>query len=307
MGLDTRDDAGVYQVRDDLALVQTVDFFTPIVDDPYDFGQIAVANALSDAYAMGATPLTALNIVGFPIATLDRALLAGILKGGWEKAREAGVAILGGHSVKDPEVKYGMAVTAVVHPERIIRNSTARPGDLLILTKPIGTGILATALKNELLEEELLELITASMKQLNKTAAEVMPEYRVTACTDVTGYGLLGHLHEMMEGSRTSALLSAEKIPLFPKVLEYSSRGQVPGGLKENKRYLEPFLSLASDLDGNVYNALCDPQTSGGLLISVPAELAESCVRHLRDSGLQSAGIIGEVTDRREKSIVVEK
>ncbi len=306
VGIETHDDAGVYQLNDELAIIQTIDFFTPVVDDPYDYGQIAVANSLSDIYAMGGTPLTALNIVGFPITTLDKKNLAYIIKGGWDKAREAGVTILGGHSVKDPEVKYGLAVTALAHPEKIIRNSTARPGDMLILTKPLGTGILTTALKNEKLPDDLLKVVTVVMKRLNKTAAEVMVRHRVTACTDVTGFGLLGHLYEMMIGSRTTVKLDTAAIPLLPEVLKYAEMKQIPGGLKENRSYLQEFVDAPEGFNPHLLNVLYDPQTSGGLLFAVPAEEAEACVKHLWEAGESDARVIGEIIPAETKPIILE-
>lgn len=305
MGIETHDDAGVYMVNDQLALIQTIDFFTPIVDDPYDYGQIAVANSLSDVYAMGATPLTALNIVGFPIETLDKKNLAYIIKGGWEKALEAGVTILGGHSVKDPEIKYGLAVTAFAHPNQIIRNNTARPGDVLILTKPLGTGILMTALKNEKLPEDLLAEATQVMKRLNRMAAEVMKEHRVTACTDVTGFGLLGHLYEMMVGSGTSVRLVPSDLPLLPGTLEFSAKKQIPGGLKENRAYLRKFVSVPDKFDADLLNVLFDPQTSGGLLFTVPPEEADACVAHLHREGEKEAAIIGEILPAQDYQILL--
>ncbi len=306
MGIETHDDAGVYKLNDDLALIQTIDFFTPVVDDPYDYGQIAVVNSLSDIYAMGATPLTALNVVGFPITTLDKINLAYIIKGGWDKAREAGVAILGGHSVKDPEVKYGLAVTAIAHPDKIIRNNTARPGDALILTKPLGTGILTTALKNEMLPDDLLKIVTDTMKRLNKTASEVMRQHGVTACTDVTGFGLLGHLYEMMVGSGTTAQLDTASIPLLPEVLTFAEKKQIPAGLKENRQFLTDFVQVPDNMNPHLLNELFDPQTSGGLLITVPESEADACVSHLRESGDVNASVIGKIISAHAKPIILE-
>lgn len=303
VGIGTHDDTGVVQISDDLAIMQTIDFFTPVVDDPYDYGQIAVANSLSDIYAMGATPLCALNVVGFPIATMDKKILAQILKGGWEMAQEANVLIIGGHSVKDPEIKYGLAVTALTHPLKIIKNSTARAGDKLILTKPLGTGILTTALKNEKLPPHLLEQVTTSMKELNQAASQIMLKHQVHACTDVTGFGLLGHLLEMMQGSGTSALLQSENISFLPQVLSYIEQKQVPGGLKENLNYITPYLEIPPGFNQTMLKALCDPQTSGGLLISLPAETASSCLKELHRNNITAASIIGGVIERGEKKI----
>ena len=305
VGIGTHDDAGVVQISEDLAIMQTIDFFTPVVDDPYDYGQIAVANSLSDIYAMGAKPLCALNVVGFPIATMNKKILALILKGGWEMARKANVLIIGGHSVKDPEIKYGLAVTALIHPKKIIKNSTARVGDQLILTKPLGTGILTTALKNEKLSPSLLKKVTAKMKELNRTASEIMLKHQVNACTDVTGFGLLGHLYEMMRASGTSTLLKPENIPLLPQVLSLIDQKQVPGGLRENLTYLTPFLDIPAKFSQTMLKALCDPQTSGGLLMSLPAETVSSCLAELHQSDISAASIIGEVIEKQEKSIIL--
>jgi len=298
VGLDTRDDAGVFRISEDLALVQTIDFFTPVVDDPYDYGQIAVANSLSDIYAMGAKPLTALNVVGFPIATMDKKILAQIILGGYEKVKEAGVALLGGHSVKDPEIKFGLAVTALADPKKIVRNNTAQTGDKLILTKPLGAGILTTALKYDRLPDALLEKVTAVMKKLNRIASEVMLRHSVTACTDITGFGFLGHLYEMMAGSKKSARIFTSQIPLFPNVSDYVIKENLPGGLKENRRFLEPFINIPHDFDERNLNLMCDPQTSGGLLFTAPAEHADSCLQELHDLGETDSRIVGEITEK---------
>lgn len=305
VGIETHDDGGVFRIFEDLAMVQTVDFFTPVVDDPYDFGSIAAANSLSDIYAMGATPRTALNILGYPNTVVDTQTVARIILGGYEKAREAGTAILGGHSVKDPELKYGLAVTGFVSPGEILRNSTAQAGDALALTKPIGSGILTTALKNERLTDDILAIITASMKQLNKAASEAMKRCGAHACTDVTGYGLLGHLYEMAEGSGLSARIETARVPRFPAALEFARNGSIPGGLKENRRFLQPHLRLAPGLDEAMINILHDPQTSGGLLIALPPEKAEALVRDLRENNSTEAAIIGEMLPRGETAIEV--
>lgn len=305
VGLETNDDAGVIRISEDLAMIQTVDFFTPIVDDPYDYGQIAAANSLSDIYAMGGVPRTALNILGFPNTVVDKKTVSQIILGGYEKAREAGVAILGGHSVKDPELKFGLAVTGFISPDEILRNSTARVGDALVLTKRIGTGILTTALKNEKLPEELLRIITDSMKQLNKEASEAMKRHNAHACTDITGYGLLGHLFEVVKGSGVSARIEASKILLFPSVLDFALAGNIPGGLKENRAFLKPHLKVAPGIDDAMVNVLHDPQTSGGLLISLPPENAEALVRELTENSGIDAAIIGEILPKNENAIEV--
>lgn len=305
VGIDTHDDGGVFRISEDLAMVQTVDFFTPIVDDPYDFGAIAAANSLSDIYAMGGTPRTALNILGYPNTVVNTQTVAQIILGGYEKAREAGVAILGGHSVKDPELKFGLAVTGFVSPGEILRNSTARAGDALALTKPVGTGVLTTALKNERLPEDILATITAAMKQLNKTASEAMKRHGAHACTDVTGYGLLGHLYEMAEGSGLSARIESARVPLFSAALEFARGGSIPGGLKENRAFLKPYIRIAPGVDEALVNLLHDPQTSGGLLIALPPEKTQELVRDLKENSGIEAAIIGEMLPRGETAIKV--
>lgn len=305
VGLDTKDDAGVIRISEDLAMIQTVDFFTPIVDDPYDYGQIAAANSLSDIYAMGGVPRTALNILGFSNTVVNNKIVSQIILGGYQKAHEAGVAILGGHSVKDPELKFGMAVTGFISPNEIVRNSTARAGDALVLTKRIGTGILATALKNEKLPEELLRIITASMKQLNKEASEAMKRHNAHACTDITGYGLMGHLFELVKGSGVSAKIEASKILMFPSVLDFAEAGNIPGGLKENRAFLKPHLKIAPGIDDAMVNVLHDPQTSGGLLIALSPANAAALARDLRENSGIDAAIIGEILPKGDAAIEV--
>ena len=302
--MDAPDDAGIFRISDDIGMIQTVDFFTPIVDDPYDFGQIAAANSLSDIFAMGGKPATALNIVGFPDTRLDTEVLAQILLGGYDKAKEAGVSILGGHSVKDPELKYGLAVTGFIHPDKIIRNNTARPGDRLILTKPLGTGILTTALKNGKLSDELLKLITQKMKRLNKNAAEAMKKFGANACTDVTGYGFIGHLHEMTAGSGVTARIELNAVPLLPDCVRLAKKRKVPGGLKDNRKFAAAFVRPANHLDSAAMDVLFDPQTSGGLIISLPADNAELCLKALIENG-EDAAIVGEIVPRGETEIEV--
>jgi selenide,water dikinase len=291
----TSDDAGVFRLRDDLAIVNTVDFFTPIVDDPYTFGAIAATNSLSDVYAMGGEPKTALNVVCFPQKDLDREILVEILRGGVEKADEAGVAVVGGHTVDDPEVKYGMAVTGVIDPRRVVRNVGAAPGDELLLSKPLGTGILATALKREKLGGKAYEAAVRSMATLNKGAAEAMLRYDVHAATDVTGFGLLGHAHEMAFGSGVTLEIEAEALPLLPDLDRLVADGHLTGGCKRNRAYLEGKVSVAATVITPLREAAYDPQTSGGLLISLPAVQAASLLADLRRSGLESARRIGRV------------
>lgn len=305
VGIDSRDDAGVFQISEDLALVQTVDFFSPIVDDPYDYGQIAAANSLSDIYAMGGEPLTALCVVGFPINTLDKHILRDILRGGLDKAQEAGVSILGGHSVRDPEIKYGLAVTALMSPRDIVRNNTPDVGDHLILTKALGTGVLSTALKRENLSSQMLKLITDTMKQLNRQASKIMREHQVSACTDVTGFGLLGHLYEMTLQRDISAKIYADQVPILPEVIERVERQEVPGGLKANRKYISNFVEVRNLQNDALFSTLCDPQTSGGLLFTVPPSESTKCLQKLHAHGITNAAIIGEITEHQGKPLIL--
>jgi selenide,water dikinase len=239
VGLDRADDAGVYRVTDDIALIQTVDFFTPIVDDPYWFGQIAAANALSDVYAMGGVPKTAMNLVAFPLKQMDLSVLRQIIQGGLDKLREAHVVLVGGHSVEDDELKYGLSVTGFIHPDRVLTKKNLRPGDRLILTKPLGTGVVNTAIKGGLASKEITDRVTRLMAELNRIAAEVMGRYPVHACTDITGFGLLGHLAEMVVDSGLGVRLKAESIPILPQALEYAGMGLFPAGAYKNREFRE--------------------------------------------------------------------
>ncbi|GAA0431014.1 selenide, water dikinase SelD [Lentibacillus halophilus] len=296
VGLNTSDDAGVYKLTDDLALVQTVDFFTPIVDDPYAFGQIAAANAISDVYAMGGTPITALNIVAYPISTLDESILADILHGAGDKLEEANVSLAGGHSIDDQEPKFGLAVTGTVAPENIKTNSGAKPGDKLILTKPIGVGIMSSSLKKDLLNQEEIDRVTDVMTTLNKTAAETMHDYHVHASTDVTGFGLLGHASEIASGSHVDIRIHSASVPVLPRVKQLADAGSVPGGTKNNYDHILDIVTFPADTDQLDKWILCDAVTSGGLLISVDNNDAEALLRELREKGTESS-IIGSVTD----------
>jgi len=304
VGTETSDDAGVYKLTDELALVQTVDFFTPIVDDPYAFGQVAAANALSDVYAMGGKPTTVLNLVAFPIAKLDRSVLADILRGAGDKVREAGATLVGGHSIDDNEPKFGLAVTGTIHPDRVLTNAGAKPGDRLILTKPIGVGILTTAIKRDKLSPEEIERVTAVMATLNRRAAETMEGYPVHACTDVTGFGLLGHALEMAKGSGTGIVIDQPQVPVLPRAKALAADGVVPGGTKNNYRHVEPSVDFAPELDELDRYVLCDAVTSGGLLISVAGDRAEALHAALREAGVEAA-LIGAVTDAHPGRIVV--
>jgi selenide,water dikinase len=297
VGLETSDDAGVYQLTDEIALVQTVDFFTPIVDDPFAFGQIAVANALSDVYAMGGTPLTAMNLVAFSTKTLSPAILKEILLGGLSKLEEAGVALVGGHTVDDPEIKYGLSVTGIVHPAKILTNAKARPGDWLVLTKPLGTGIVSTALKGGMASEEAVRKSVGSMMALNRRASEVMRAFDAHACTDVTGFGFIGHAQEMARGSGVGMVVRAREVPLFPEALDYAKSGLIPGGAYSNRQFFSCCVDLESDVPPLLVDLLYDPQTSGGLLISIPPEKAEGLVTALKEEGGKASAIVGEVVE----------
>jgi selenide,water dikinase len=304
VGLETSDDAGVFRLTEDIALVQTVDFFTPIVDDPYLFGQIAAANALSDIYAMGAKPLTVLNIVGFPIKRLERTILADILRGAGDKVRESGATLVGGHSIDDQEPKFGLACTGIVHPDRIRTNSGAQAGDRLILTKPIGVGIQTTAIKKELLTEEQLDRLISVMATLNRTAAEVMEKYSVHACTDVTGFGLLGHAAEMANGSDVSLVIRLADVPILPGTRTLAEQGIVPGGTKANHRWLSGTVQYDKSIDELDQWILCDAVTSGGLLLSVAPDEAQQLVADMREQGVDAVEI-GYVTDRMSPYIQI--
>jgi selenide,water dikinase len=296
VGLDVSDDAGVYRLTDEIALIQTLDFFTPIVDDPFDFGRIAAANSLSDVYAMGGRPLTAMNIVCFPIKEMDNKVLRSILEGGLETLKRADTILVGGHSVEDPELKYGLSVTGIVHPQKFLTNAGARPGDLLILTKPLGTGILATALKADMLEGDATRRITELMATLNKDAAQAMEGLKINACTDITGFGLLGHGLEMASASNVGIRIHAEKVPVIPETIEFASMGLVPAGSYTNQKFCSKQLQVDDTVDPLLIDIFSDPQTSGGLLISVPKDIAPSLVERLTEKKTPAASIIGEVS-----------
>jgi selenide,water dikinase len=303
VGHATNDDAGVYQLSDDLALVQTVDFFTPVVDDPYDFGRIAAANALSDVYAMGGKPLTALNIAAFPVETLGTEVLARILEGGAAVAAEAGVVIVGGHTIKDDEPKYGLAITGTIAPSRVVRNGGARPGDLLLLSKPVGTGVLTTARKRDLIDDAALQPAIDQMVRLNDRAARAMLAHGAHGATDVTGYGLIGHAGEMARASRVALAIDARRVPLFEGVLALIARDAVPGGTRDNLAEHAAFTTYADDVGEALRIALSDAQTSGGLLIAIPRDGAQRVLDELADLG--TAAVIGEVLDGPPGTVIV--
>jgi len=305
VGYSTGDDAAVYRIADDRAMVVTADFFTPIVDDPYDFGRIAAANALSDIYAMGARPLFALNLVGFPRRLLGEGILETILRGGGEVAREAGVPILGGHSLDDQEPKYGMVAVGEVHPDRMVTNAGARPGDVLVLTKPIGSGVIATAIKAGKAPKAVVDGAVAVMATLNRAPAEAMTKAGANAATDVTGFGLLGHLHRMLLASGVAAHLRASDVPLLDGARALAEAGHVPGGTKRNLADLAAHVAFAPAVDGTTRTLLGDAQTSGGLLISLPADRLATLLHEI--GGLAPvAAVIGSVRAGTAGGVEVE-
>lgn len=295
-GMEHAEDAGVYRLTDDIAIVQTVDFFTPIVDDPYTFGQVAAVNALSDVYAMGGRPLTAMNIVCFPVRKMAMAILQQILLGGLSKMREAGVLLVGGHSVEDDELKYGLSVTGVVHPQKVLKNRGARVGDRLILTKPIGTGIASTALKAGMAGEELIAKSIRCMTTLNKNAAELATATPgVHACTDVTGFGFLGHACEIVTDSGVGMQIDAAAVPFFPEIRDLAEEGIAPAGLYRNRNFRISMIDRAANVPEWLVDILFDPQTAGGLLIALDADQADGLVAKMRTCGLSDAAIVGEI------------
>ncbi len=306
MGIERAEDAGVYKLSEELAIVQTLDFFTPVVDDPYIFGQVTAANALSDVYAMGGRPLTAMNIVCFPVETMDMSILQEILAGGLDKMREAGVTLVGGHSVEDQELKYGLSITGIIHPAKVILNTGARAGDKLLLTKPLGTGIINTALKGGLADEGAVSRVIECMVTLNRKASELMMEVDVHACTDVTGFGLLGHACEMIEGTDVGMVIHSDRVPFFPEAKEFAEMGLVPGGLHRNREFRMNMVEIDPQVPNYLADILFDPQTSGGLLISVPGQEADMLLQRMREEGIEEAALIGEITAEPKGTITVK-
>ena len=304
VGFETADDAGVYQLSPELALVQTVDFFTPIVDDPYTFGQIAAANSLSDVYAMGGRPISALSIVGFPHTGRDVEILEAILQGGLAKMQEAGCTVIGGHSIGDEEIKFGYAVTGVINPQRVWKNVGARPGDRLILTKRLGTGVIATALKQDSAAKDAVDAAILSMCTLNRAGMELALPWEVHAATDVTGFGLLGHAREMAVGSKVSFAIDSGKIEFLPEARELAQKDFLPGGLKRNQEFIGGCVEFAPGVPEDIRNLLFDPQTSGGLLLSVASKDATRLLESLSASGVE-AQQIGEVIEKTHHLIQV--
>lgn len=302
VGIEGFEDAGVYRISDSVAIVQTIDFFTPIVNDPYSFGQIAAANALSDIYAMGAVPKTALNMVCFSPKKFGLSVLKDIIRGGIDKVREAGVSLLGGHSVDDEEIKYGLAITGTVHPDKVILNEGARPDDVLILTKPLGTGILNTGIKGNMLGEDSIRRLIGVMAMLNKKASDVMLSVRTHAATDVTGFGLAGHLKEMIK-ENIGVRLFAHRLPYFPEATELASSGFVPGGLYRNRDFYREHVSAQSD--GFIYDIVFDPQTSGGLLMAIDAGDLEAFETKAAEVGLEY-WVIGTFVEEPRGKIMLD-
>jgi selenide,water dikinase len=299
------DDAGVYRLSDDAAMVLTVDFFTPIVDDAYDYGRVAATNSLSDVYAMGGRPVVALNVAGFPENKIPAEVLGEIIRGGADVARAAGVSIVGGHTVNDAEVKYGLAVIGLIDPRRVVRNAGAHAGDVLILTKPIGTGVLATALKKRALSPERTRALVDSMTQLNAEASSLMLEHDPHACTDITGYGLIGHSNEMAEASNVTIMLRAASVPFLEGARESAEQGHLTGGGNATRRFLKERVRIAPSVDETTAALLFDPQTSGGLLIAVAPAHADALLAKLRKHHPHAA-VVGECVARRDDAIIVE-
>lgn len=304
VGYNKADDAGVFRINDRQALVQTVDFFPPIVDDAYNFGLIAAANALSDIYAMGGTPITALSIVGFP-SNLEAGILTDILRGGSEKIEEAGAVVIGGHSIKDKELKYGLAVTGLVDPQRVMTNAGARPGDKLYLTKPLGTGLITTGIKHSRVGSQLATVVMKQMAQLNRKAAGLMLKFRANAATDITGYGLLGHAYEMAAASNVSIRIFSRLLPLLPEALELAAAGMIPGGAMANREFLENKYTLAGSIEPNLEHVLFDPQTSGGLFISIAEQVSRQFENELERESV-FAQLVGQVETPGKFPLIVE-
>jgi len=306
VGLERADDAGVYRISEDLALVQTLDFFPPMVDDPYSFGRIAAANALSDIYAMGGTPKTAMNIVAFPAKTLDISILRAVIEGGLHTLREAGVVLVGGHTVDDHELKYGLSVTGFIHPEQILTKKSLRAGDQLILTKPLGTGIVCTAIKAGMAGAEVTDRVIRAMATLNRDAALTMRDYSVSACTDITGFGFLGHLAEMVVDSGQGVRIRSSSVPMYQEALEWADMGLIPAGAYNNRNFRGTFVTFQEGIPQTLQDILFDPQTSGGLLIAVSSGEARDLLKALIARGMTDTAIVGEVIEKPKDMIIVE-
>jgi len=304
VGFDTSDDAAVYRVSDELALIQTVDIFPPVVDDPFDYGRIAAANALSDVYAMGGSPKLAMNILCIP-EDLEQEVTLEILRGGYDRCKEAGAVICGGHTIKDEEPKYGLCVSGFVDPAKVLKNSEVKPGDVLILTKALGTGILNTAMKADLISKEAAKAVTESMATLNKAAAEIMVKYPVHSVTDVTGFGLAGHSYEMAKGSGVTITIDSKSLPILPQAYEMAQMGIIPSGAYGNREWISCGAAEETDVDLALTDVLYDPQTSGGLLIAIPEKDGQKLLRELRES-IPVASVVGYAEERHGKPIIIK-
>ncbi len=300
------DDCAVYKINESTAIVQTVDFFTPVVDDPFVFGQIAAANSLSDIYAMGADPVTALNLVGFPVEKIDKGVLKEILRGGMDKMAEAGVCLVGGHSIDDQEIKYGLAVTGLIHPEKILTKQGARTGDAVLITKPLGMGIISTALKADMASASSVRDITRAMTTLNKTAAEVVKMAGVHACTDITGFGLAGHAMEVARASKRAVLFHSSSIPVFREAVEYASMGLVPEGARSNSKFYESSVVFRENISPEMRDIIYDPQTSGGLFFTVDPAVMDDLIEECKAKGV-SVFHVGEVLDAPPGKIIIDR
>lgn len=305
VGIDTSDDAAIVLMSKEIALVQTLDFFTPVVDDPYVFGQIAAANSLSDVYAMGGTPLAAMNIVCFS-KCLPKEVLEKILQGGSNKIEESGALLVGGHSIEDEEPKYGLSVTGTIHPDMVLSNNKAKIGDVLILTKPLGLGILNTAIKAGLTNDKQYEEAVHTMKTLNKYAIEAIRHLKISACTDITGFGLIGHAYEVAKGSKVSIALESSTLPLIEGAQEFASMGIIPAGMYSNKQYVESSVEYLSQIEQSIDDIMYDPQTSGGLLVAINREDAEEALRLLKELDKNPFALIGEVVPQKVKAISIK-
>lgn len=307
MGLKMADDAGVYKITDEIAIIQTVDFFTPVVDDPFTFGQIAAVNALSDVYAMGGVPKTAMNLVCFPSKTMDMSILRSIIEGGLDKIKEAGVVLVGGHSVEDKEIKYGLSVTGFVHPERILTKNNIKTGDNLILTKPLGSGIVNTAVKGGFASPESIKKVIKIMAALNKNAADTMDRFNVHACTDITGFGLVGHMSEMVIDSEFGFEIFAGSVPVIQDAVYYAQMGLLPAGAYENMKFYKNMVEIMPEVDPIVRDIFFDPQTSGGLLMAVDKKETDALLTDLMKNGVDSAAVIGNVVKSSGVKIIINK
>jgi selenide, water dikinase len=295
----------VLKLTDDIALIQTVDFFTPVVDDPYSFGQIAAANALSDVYAMGGVPITAMNIIAFPLSKMDISVLQEVLRGGLEKIKEAGALLVGGHSIEDDEFKYGLSVTGKVHPKKVLANRGARPRDMLVLTKPLGTGIINTAIKGNLAGNELIKKVTGIMSTLNKYPVLEFDDFHISACTDVTGFGLIGHACEMIDDKVVGLKLFRDNLPVIPEAIEFAQMGIVPAGTLRNRKYRESQVENIASVDPVMLDILFDPQTSGGLLVAIDKNQVEDFIKRLRSKGNLDAAIVGEFRENFKGKVIL--